>query len=416
MLPLGERIRQLRKERKLTLAEVADGKLTKGMLSLIENGKAQPSMESLQHIAVRLSVDLARLVGNENLEEVRGVLREVEAIWKTVTFFDTELADKVCNLIRPYLSKMPEAYEGAKALQIYCEAFYVTGDEQTKIERYAEQAETIYKKIHLYNEYVKARMFRAVMHFRTHHYSNALKVISELRDEIGRNGWVISEIIQLELLYYEAIFYYAIGEYGSGMAKTDEALAFIKETKIYYLVEELYRLAHFVEMISGKGNQESYYFKKMKQYAEFTESGYAQWYCDFLPVHYYTNYTHEYEKALLMVENMDKRNYGFNQAEAHLVDGFALSERGIALYGLHQYEKALECFEKKAPANYLHHPFDLSMEYQLFAYQALCHLALGNRERAVQEITKAKELIGPMPPTPYKDFILEAHDKIMASV
>ena len=51
---LGLRIRQLRKEQKLTLEALAGNKLTKGMLSLIENGKAQPSMESLSYIAERL--------------------------------------------------------------------------------------------------------------------------------------------------------------------------------------------------------------------------------------------------------------------------------------------------------------------------------------------------------------------------
>ena len=64
---LGERIKQIRKERKMTLAQVAGDRLTKGMLSLIENGKAQPSMESLQHIAGQLNVDIADLLQNDHI-------------------------------------------------------------------------------------------------------------------------------------------------------------------------------------------------------------------------------------------------------------------------------------------------------------------------------------------------------------
>ena len=51
MSTLGERIRTLRKQQKMTLEALAGTELTKGMLSLIENNKANPSMESLNYIA-----------------------------------------------------------------------------------------------------------------------------------------------------------------------------------------------------------------------------------------------------------------------------------------------------------------------------------------------------------------------------
>lgn len=42
MNSLGARIRKLRKEKKLTLEALAGDRLTKGMLSQIENEKAKP--------------------------------------------------------------------------------------------------------------------------------------------------------------------------------------------------------------------------------------------------------------------------------------------------------------------------------------------------------------------------------------
>ncbi|WP_372869850.1 helix-turn-helix domain-containing protein, partial [Planomicrobium okeanokoites] len=56
MASLGELIRKLRKERGLTLQALAGEELSKGMLSLIENNKANPSMESLAYIAEQLGV------------------------------------------------------------------------------------------------------------------------------------------------------------------------------------------------------------------------------------------------------------------------------------------------------------------------------------------------------------------------
>ncbi|MCT4573638.1 helix-turn-helix domain-containing protein, partial [Bacillus thuringiensis] len=54
MATLGEKIKTLRKEKKLTQTELVGSELTKSMLSQIENGKATPSMKTLQYIAEKL--------------------------------------------------------------------------------------------------------------------------------------------------------------------------------------------------------------------------------------------------------------------------------------------------------------------------------------------------------------------------
>ena len=48
---LGQRIKGLRKAKKMTQSDVADGIMTKSMLSMIENGKATPSLPALQAVA-----------------------------------------------------------------------------------------------------------------------------------------------------------------------------------------------------------------------------------------------------------------------------------------------------------------------------------------------------------------------------
>ena len=78
MLNIGAKIKELRKARKMTLADVAGDRITKGMLSLIENGKAQPSMESLQHIAKQLNIDVAELMQNGDSEEIRELYKQAE--------------------------------------------------------------------------------------------------------------------------------------------------------------------------------------------------------------------------------------------------------------------------------------------------------------------------------------------------
>ncbi len=84
MNELGSRIKKLRKEKKMTLAELAGERLTKGMLSLIENGKVNPSMKSLQYIAEQLNVDVSILVNDSHIEEIRALLLEVEEEYSNI--------------------------------------------------------------------------------------------------------------------------------------------------------------------------------------------------------------------------------------------------------------------------------------------------------------------------------------------
>lgn len=57
MATLGEKIKALRKEKRLTQTELAGSELTKSMLSQIENGKATPSMKTLQYLASKLECE-----------------------------------------------------------------------------------------------------------------------------------------------------------------------------------------------------------------------------------------------------------------------------------------------------------------------------------------------------------------------
>ncbi len=55
-MSVGSKIKALRKKRGMTQKELADGIITRGMLSRIENESASPSMQSLQLLADRLNI------------------------------------------------------------------------------------------------------------------------------------------------------------------------------------------------------------------------------------------------------------------------------------------------------------------------------------------------------------------------
>ncbi len=55
---IGTHLRGLRDERRMTQASVANGAFTAAFISMVESGRALPSMKSLLHIAHRLRVPL----------------------------------------------------------------------------------------------------------------------------------------------------------------------------------------------------------------------------------------------------------------------------------------------------------------------------------------------------------------------
>ena len=67
---VGEKIKYLRQKRGMTQKDLAGDKITRNMLSLIENGSSVPSLSTLSYLADRLGVPTGYLITkNENEEE-----------------------------------------------------------------------------------------------------------------------------------------------------------------------------------------------------------------------------------------------------------------------------------------------------------------------------------------------------------
>lgn len=65
-MTLGEKIRKARKEKKITQESLVSGQITRNMLSAIESGKANPSLDTLTYIAKQLSLPLSYLLSDDD--------------------------------------------------------------------------------------------------------------------------------------------------------------------------------------------------------------------------------------------------------------------------------------------------------------------------------------------------------------
>jgi transcriptional regulator with XRE-family HTH domain len=401
---LGERIRSLRKQRKMTLEALAGEQLTKAMLSYIENNKANPSMESLSYIAERLGVEMSQLLEEVNSQELRDVLRIVEKLF-TVEF--DELTDKyvkIIDLVEPYVKKLSQGYEAARLLELYSRSLYYEKKDHWK--SLLEKAADIYDQLNLTSRLAAIGIFQSMVKFTGHDYDGSLATLLEERSKIEARNGLIDPLTRLDFDYWESLLHYAVGNSKEAIRVMNEGIEFSKEKQIFYRIAHLYQLAIVNAMMNEDEESLGYYEQKILQYGVFADDGDAIPFIKFVKVHYLTSYRKAYGEALELI-NGHHDEHGID--DSHTSYSF-LEEKGKALYGLGKYKEALACFEKVSIPDFAHHPFDLSILYEKDAYAALCYFALGDETKANRSIEIAVENISGMPCNRYKDFIMKVYE------
>ncbi|KOO47399.1 hypothetical protein AMD00_22330 [Viridibacillus arvi] len=403
METLGMRIRKIRKERKLTLAELAGDRLTKGMLSLIENDKANPSMDSLAYIAEQLGIEVSELLEEVSTSELRELLETV----KKVIIHSNEQQRERMKLIEPYLERLPVSYEAGQLLVLYSNSKYDI--DKVDWEEPLERAIKMFKKMNLMNDWLRAYILKSSTEFIKHNYKKALDILLTVKKEVELNYYVIDELTSLDLLYMVAVEYLAVGMADEGFVVTNEAIKLSKEKRIFYRIDDLYRLAAVKAMMDYNEQDLQYYFKKLEQYADFTEDVPTKRLYLSIKAHYYNTFIKDYEKGNELAEQFKD----LDTSETNMPLYFYYLEKGKSLFGMKRFKDALEIFNQIGEfSEFIHHPYDLSIQYELYAYKALCYEQQGQLAKALEEAKIGVDLVKPLIDTPYKQFINDTYEKL----
>ncbi|MEK4713190.1 helix-turn-helix transcriptional regulator [Sporosarcina sp. FSL K6-1540] len=403
METLGERIRKLRKQRKLTLEALAGDELTKGMLSLIENNKANPSMESLSYIAERLGVEVVELLEEVSTYELRALLEKAEILYNTEFDVRTDEYTQLITLVEPYVPKLTQGYESARLLEIYSRCIYY--EKKSGWQVFSDRAATMYDLMNIIPRRASIGIFRAFVKFTEHNYAQSLSTLLHERSEIEARNAFIDPMTRLDLDYMEAVLLFAVGDSESAIRVMKSGIEFSRQERVFYRIDHLYRLATAHAIMEEDEDQYAYYLKKLTQYGDFTEDKEAIFFTKFAEVHYLNSFKKSYKEAQEQWDQfLDKGKYSNDYSP------FINLEKGKSFFGLNEFEHALVALEKVKIADYTHHPFDLSIFYEKDAYKALCYMELGNLIEARRLAGLAMQNISMMPRTPYKDFILETYE------
>lgn len=93
---IGEKIKKLRTAKLMTQSELVGNEITRNMLSRIENGSANPSLETICYIAGRLNVSPGFLLAEEGDEQIYFKHSEIVGIKKAFMNEDYRICRDIC--------------------------------------------------------------------------------------------------------------------------------------------------------------------------------------------------------------------------------------------------------------------------------------------------------------------------------
>ncbi|MGM2783988.1 helix-turn-helix domain-containing protein [Bacillus cereus group sp. Bce018] len=395
MATLGEKIKSLRKEKKLTQTELAGSELTKSMLSQIENGKATPSMKTLQYIAEKLGCETSFLL-EEDDDEMVELIQKMERLIKNK-------CDEVYETLLPIVQKeLPSTLNTARLYKQFITAAAVMND--YNIEYYVETAVSIFEKYTLYRESTETKLLFYYMLFKQKKYKECLQMIATIRDEYKAKNLEMDLITHIQLYLKEAIILLAYGNYEKCEKVILDALAFSKKHQVYYKTDEFYRILSYQKIITTDKEQYLYYIKKSEQFAIFTEDTLSAANIDILKAYYYNTVTNEYTIAL---EHLEQFREKLKNDPIFQDDGLYYLEKGKSLYGLKRYKEALETLKHATIPDYMSHPLDQSWVLTAGSYRALCYIELQDKKSALTEAKEAVQAIDSSPDSIFTSFIKE---------
>ncbi|HDR7967357.1 helix-turn-helix domain-containing protein [Bacillus pacificus] len=395
MATLGEKIKALRKEKKLTQTELAGSELTKSMLSQIENGKATPSMKTLQYIAEKLECEPSFLL-EEDEGEVVELIQKMEPLIKAN-------GDEVYKTLLPIVqTDLPPTLNTARLYKQFITGAAIMND--YNIEYYVETAVSIFEKYTLYRESTETKLLFYYMLFKRKKYKECLQLIASIRDEYKTKNLEMDLITHIQLYLKEAIILLAYGNYEKCEKVILDALAFSKKHQVYYKTDEFYRILSYQKIIVADKERYLYYIKKSEQFAIFTEDNLSAANIDILKAYYYNTITNEYTIAL---EHLEQFREKLKNDPIFQDDGLYYLEKGKSLYGLKRYKEALETLKHATIPDYMTHPLDQSWLLTAGSYRALCYIELQDKKSALKEAKEAVQTIDSYPDSIFSSFIKE---------
>lgn len=388
---LGDKIKHLRISKGLTQSDLAGEDMTKSMLSQIENGRALPSMRSLQILAARLGVDAGFFLEEEQNGDLTRLVRDMEVQFKQKNF------QAIVSTVKPLMDgKLPMTVDTAQLMEFYVNACYYTGTEGG--EEAIQRAVEIYERFNLYVESAKVQYLAYALLFAQSRYKESLELILRVREDYVSKKVGNDFLFEIELHYAHSVTLSALGDYDQSREAALAAIKLSREEGVYFLTDHLYRLLSNLAQLSGNLGEARKYLDKAGLFVQLTEDEQSLQLFRLSEIRQ-ANMEQRYEEALLLGEQYRPLIKGSRyESNAYL-------QTGIALYYLGRDEEALANLSRVTLPDDAYHPLDRAGYFTAYAYKAKIYARQGKMEEARQQSEIAYERVGQYPPSAYSQFI-----------
>lgn len=386
---LGERIKHLRKELKMTQTDLAGGEMTKSMLSQIENNLATPSMKNMQYIAGRLGRHISYFLEDDSYE---GSLPTAK-IYDELKLVNELLQQGKSHEALPRLEEMLSKYNFDPGSKLYADFLAKHGeclidlnktpqgtDNHQGIEKIKEAVE-IYKSKFLYIEAAKAYLNLIGVDWKSFEYQRCLNTLEEAQ-EIYEQSINKDYAFEIELLYMRSLLTEGLDSPEESILAAEAALMISKETHIYYKSDELYKTLAVMNALRGNMDHFEDYTEKGRQFAVFTGNNTVLASIDFICGLVY-NQLGDPQKSLPYLD----RCLSLSEELA----GFGYTEKAKAYYSLGEYQQALEAIDRVIYPKYTPFKYDYLHIWSSKVYKGLCLHKLGRSEEALTVIRQGIE-------------------------
>ena len=411
---LGERIKSMRKERKMTLADVAGERLTKGMLSLIENGKANPSMESLQYIAERLNISVSDLLQEPEIDGISQLLDEAESLYlEYVRTFSKEREQEIKMIFKQKLEPLfterainHSSYQEVRLFEIYLKGKFAFNEAINREQ--IEQLVNDYEELRAYSRVIQMYTFIGMYDFYNgKDYAAALPWLNKGIEKLEKYEHLMDTLDIIDFYYTLTIVYSAVNDVEKTEAYLEKVMLLWKNKKLIYRHNDFYRFMYYLSLQQGHREKMAHYLKKMQDFVTLVEDPIEQIMVDAIVLTYSNYVLKDYAKTL---------SYTYEKYDERLVklaEPFLCSEQGYALLMLGRYEEAIEKLQAIVIPDTNVHPIDLATIYHGFAMRALAQFKLGNIEEAKRDILYAYHGVAGFHDSMHRQFIHAQYATIM---
>lgn len=382
MPTLGEKIKELRKQLKMTQTQLCDGELTKSMLSQIESNKAMPSMKTIQHISYRLGKPVSYFI--DDLVEREAERVSTEAINRQLKDISQMMDRYDFQTSKVRLEELLKAYPVNMHSKLYAEIGSKLGECLINLNMFSEGEEKIKAAIEIFLShqlYVQAAKshFRLIRrHIGRFDYEECQVIIDKALEiynlSAGRDYYLETEII-----YYHAMVLSATGNIQGALERLKDAISTAKESNVYYKTDMVYRLIASLNFYLENYDEFNYNIKKAAQFAEFTENT-ANLGLIEISNAIYQNEMKNGDKALEHLHLVEK--YHNHRDSAYYF------ESSKAFYYIGEFEKARECMQKVSFPEFIPHRIDIHYYLSAKIFEGLILYKLGNIEESIVVLTE----------------------------